>query len=225
MTERNYIYEKLDFQKDKILSEDKNSIMMSWETLIMQVSAKTLCINKGDILNVGFGMGIIDTFIQEQQPHTHWIIEPHPQVLNKMKEEGWYDKKNVKILEGTWQQYLNILPLFDGIYFDTWRDNHVMDFFNRISYLLKSDGIFSYFNSPKCGHLNLYPFTDIHEYTSLIKQNLYYDYITMDIENINKNNQTIYKNEDYFPNEQNFYYLPIWVKNKETLKKFPRILK
>jgi hypothetical protein len=47
----------------------------------------------------------------------------------------------------------------------------------------------------------------------------------MDIENINKNNQTIYKNEDYFPKEQSFYYLPIWVKNKETLKKFPRVLK
>ena len=115
MTERNYIYENIEFHNEKILGEDKNPIMMSWEKLIMNVSAKTLCVNKGDILNVGFGMGIVDTFIQEHQPHTHWIIEAHPQILNKMKKEGWYDRKNVKILEGTWQQYLHKLPLFDGI--------------------------------------------------------------------------------------------------------------
>ena len=222
MTEKNYIYENIEFYDNKILGEDKNAIMMSWEAPIMKASAKTLCINKGDILNVGFGMGIIDSFIQEEKPHTHWIIEPHPQILKKMKNEGWYDKKEVKILEGTWQQYLNTLPLFDGIYFDTWRDNHVINFINRISYLLKSDGVFTYFNSPKDGHLNLYPYTDIDEYTNLIKQNLYYDYTILDIKNINKYNQTIYKTEDYFPRNQEIYYLPIWVKNKETLKRFPR---
>jgi hypothetical protein len=226
MTEKNYIYENIKFQEDKILDKNKNSIMMSWETIIMQASAKTICIKKGDILNVGFGMGIIDSFIQEEQPNTHWIIEAHPQILKKMKEEGWYDKKNVKILEGTWQQYIYSLPLFDGIYFDTWMDNHVSGFMDRISYLLKSDGIFSYFNSPKDGHLNIYPYTDIYSYTTFIKQNLYYEYTMIDIKNVIKDNQSIYgENGDYFPRSQEFYYVPIWTKNEETSKQFRRIIK
>jgi|688.fasta_scaffold677375_2 protein arginine N-methyltransferase 2 len=226
MTEKKYIYENIKFEKDKILDKNNNSIMMSWETIIMYTAAKTICVKKGDILNIGFGMGIIDSFIQEESPHTHWIIEAHPQILKKMKEQGWYDKKNVKILEGTWQQYIYSLPLFDGIFFDTWEDNHVSGLLDRISYLLKSDGIFSYSNSPKDGHLNIYPYTDIYCYTTLIKQNLYYEYTMIDVKNEIKQNQTIYSEKnDYFPRSQEFYYLPIWTKNIETSKIFNRIIK
>ena len=39
-----------------------------------------------------------------------------------MKNDGWYDKENVVIVEGDWK---NILPIenvmFDGIYYDTWK--------------------------------------------------------------------------------------------------------
>lgn len=40
------------------------------------------------MLNVGFGMGMIDTALQARRPATHTIIEAHPDVLQKMKDAG-----------------------------------------------------------------------------------------------------------------------------------------
>jgi len=221
---KDYLYQNINIKDDIILDENGNAIMMEWERSVMNISAKTICYNKGDVLNVGFGMGIIDSFIQENNPYTHWIIEKHPQIIEHMKKTGWYDKKNVKILEGDWRNYIQYLPLFDGIYFDTWNDEGYDAFFKNISYILKPNGLLSYFNSPKDGHLNLYPFTEILTYTSLVRQNLFYDYLMVDIENVkNKNNQRIDK-EEYFPINQKIYFHPIWTK-KEGLVNFPKYTK
>ena len=38
--------------------------MMSWETQLMKVHAGIICHSKGSVLNVGHGMGIVDTAIQ-----------------------------------------------------------------------------------------------------------------------------------------------------------------
>lgn len=38
--------------------------MMGWETPLMERHAAIICASGGDVLNVGFGMGIIDGFIQ-----------------------------------------------------------------------------------------------------------------------------------------------------------------
>jgi protein arginine N-methyltransferase 2 len=57
--------------------------MMEWERPIMERSAEIVCHNHGDVLNVGFGMAIIDTAIQKQGITTHTIIEAHPQVIEK----------------------------------------------------------------------------------------------------------------------------------------------
>jgi protein arginine N-methyltransferase 2 len=46
----------------------------------MQAHASLLTCNQKHkrVLNVGFGMGIIDTALQEYQPSLHIIIEAHP---------------------------------------------------------------------------------------------------------------------------------------------------
>lgn len=41
--------------------------MMDWETPLMERHAAIICASKGDVLNVGFGMGIVDAFIQQKQ--------------------------------------------------------------------------------------------------------------------------------------------------------------
>ena len=41
---------------------------------------------RGDVLNVGFGMAIIDTAIQQSALETHTIIEAHPQVVARAEE-------------------------------------------------------------------------------------------------------------------------------------------
>jgi type IV protein arginine methyltransferase len=50
----------------------------------MKRHAEIICPTKGlHVLNVGFGMGIIDSYIQERhEPASHTIIEAHPDVVN-----------------------------------------------------------------------------------------------------------------------------------------------
>ena len=36
------------------------------------------------MLNVGFGLGLVDTAIQSNNPRSHTIIEAHPDVLRKV---------------------------------------------------------------------------------------------------------------------------------------------
>ena len=36
------------------------------------------------MLNVGFGLGLVDSAIQAQNPGSHTIIEAHPDVLRKV---------------------------------------------------------------------------------------------------------------------------------------------
>lgn len=90
----------------------------------MQETVKALCQNHGDfndenglsILNIGFGLGIIDKEFQKLNPSNHTIIEAHPDVLAHMKESGWYDKPGVRVCEGKWQDHINNIGQFDVIY-------------------------------------------------------------------------------------------------------------
>lgn len=47
--------------------------MMAWETPLMQAHAAAMQCTGKDVLNVGFGMGIIDEAIQQLRPATHTI--------------------------------------------------------------------------------------------------------------------------------------------------------
>ena len=142
-----YLKDSLTYTADgRLLTSNGYSVMMDWEDDIMRESAKVICENGGRILNVGFGMGIIDTYIQTYPIKEHWIIEPHPDVLKYMRENGWYDKPNVHIIEKRWQDVLYDLPTFDGIFFDTWADIIVTEkLIPRIPKLLNKGGIFSLF--------------------------------------------------------------------------------
>ena len=107
----------LTFEDDKIVTDDGKTIMMDWETPIMEKSAEYICQSKGDILEIGFGMGICSDFIQAQGVNSHTIVEIHPQVIEKLK--AWAeDKDNVIIVEGDWISVE--LGTYDGIFIDTY---------------------------------------------------------------------------------------------------------
>ncbi|KAJ3515250.1 hypothetical protein NLJ89_g1877 [Agrocybe chaxingu] len=121
-------------------------VMMGWETDIMRKTVEKLCqghskSNDLKVLNIGFGLGIIDTFFQElpNPPTEHVIIEPHPDVLNFMQEQGWYERNGVKILEGRWQDFIESDDLmknggFDVVYTDTFSEDYsdLRNFFNGL---------------------------------------------------------------------------------------------
>ncbi|GME28972.1 Arginine n-methyltransferase 2 [Neofusicoccum parvum] len=149
-----YLASELTFTGDRLLDADKNGVMMAWETSIMQRSADLLLPKQGlRVLNVGHGMGIIDRIIQEKQPAEHHIIEAHPAVVKRMKEEGWMDKKGVVVHEGRWQDVVEKLVeqniIFDAIYFDTFAEEYkaLREFFSEyVIGLLDSEGRFGFFN-------------------------------------------------------------------------------
>ena len=149
-----YLQSALRFQDSRILDNDNNGVMMAWETSIMKRTADLL-VPKPElrILNIGHGMGIIDTFFQEKAPSSHHIIEAHPAVLARMKEDGWYDKPSVTIHEGRWQdvvpQIMEQGILFDAIYFDTFAEGYkaLHDFFSdSVLGLLEDKGKWGFFN-------------------------------------------------------------------------------
>ncbi|CAI4378100.1 CDA_G0012930.mRNA.1.CDS.1 [Saccharomyces cerevisiae] len=154
-----YLKTELEYKDDALITkENKDGVMMDWETKIMEVASETLfpdpeATNSATILNIGFGMGIIDTFIQARKPYRHYICEAHPDVLAKMKMDGWYEKDNVVILEGRWQDTLNNLldkgeVFFDGIYYDTFSEHYqdMLDLYDVVVGLIKPEGVFSFFN-------------------------------------------------------------------------------
>ncbi|KAI4116450.1 MAG: hypothetical protein LQ341_007689, partial [Variospora aurantia] len=110
-------------------------------------------------------MGIIDAEFQRTSPSTHHIVEAHPSVLARMREQGWYDKPNVVVHEGRWQDVLPKLiesedensggggggepNLFDAIYFDTFAEPYtaLRAFFEGfVIGLLDEGGKWGFFN-------------------------------------------------------------------------------
>ena len=51
---------------DKSLIHNNHIVMHEWETDMMKRHAEIVCENGGDILEIGFGMGISSDFIQKQ---------------------------------------------------------------------------------------------------------------------------------------------------------------
>jgi len=118
-------------------------VMMDWEDEMMKEHARAACHNQGDVLEIGFGMGISASYIQSFEPKSHTIIEIHPQVLEKLYE--WSkDKENVKIIEGDWFDNFDKLELYDGIFFDTFLDNHGVS--KKFIEYLKPGGVFTFYN-------------------------------------------------------------------------------
>lgn len=149
-----YLASHLTFKGDRLLDADKNGVMMSWETDIMQKTVDRLCPEPGlRVLNVGHGMGIIDGIFQDKKVAVHHIIEAHPDVLARMRKDGWYEKPGVKIHEGRWQDVVPKLveqnEVFDGIYFDTFAEEYkaLKEFFTEyVIGLLDPEGRFGFFN-------------------------------------------------------------------------------
>ncbi|RAL60384.1 hypothetical protein DID88_000160 [Monilinia fructigena] len=86
-----YLRSKLEFADDKLLDADANGVMMAWETSIMQRTVNLLIPASSPplrILNIGFGMGIIDTMFASTSPASHHIIEAHSDVLTHLQTPG-----------------------------------------------------------------------------------------------------------------------------------------
>ena len=147
----------LTFEDDKIVTEDDREVMMSWEAPIMEKSAEVICHNKGDVLEIGFGMGICSDYIQAQEVSSHTIVEIHPQIIEKLK--AWADgKPNVAIVEGDWNSV--DLGTYDGIFLDTFAD-YSLDNFKEFAIAKARSGAKTTYWNNFADTRNKYSFDDI----------------------------------------------------------------
>ena len=102
--------------KEILLQDNKHQVMMEWEKPYMEACIDKLQ-PKGDVLEIGFGMGYSATQIQKYKPKSHTIIEMDPMVIKRL-EEWAKDYDNITIVEGTWQSQMKNLGKFDEIFFD-----------------------------------------------------------------------------------------------------------
>jgi len=110
----NYLEDRVSFSEDKLMDSESKAVMMAWEKPLMEAHARAVCSGGGHVLNIGFGMGLVDSAIQQYAPASHTIVEAHPEVYQRMLRSGWGQKENVKIVFGRWQDVLSQLETYDG---------------------------------------------------------------------------------------------------------------
>jgi hypothetical protein len=119
----------VEFEKSSegydILRICKQEVMTNLQVPYMKELAKTACKAGGKILNIGYGLGIADNFIEEFREKTgvteHHIIELNENVFKKAQE--WRDSQKFKdkifIYQGSWEDITPELSTqFDGILYD-----------------------------------------------------------------------------------------------------------
>lgn len=125
-TKPDYLRQRLQYTADgrALLDADKDAVMMEWERPLMDAHAQILMEGgRKSVMNIGFGMGIIDSALQKLEPTVHYIVEAHPDVYKRMLEQDWDKKPNVRLCFGKWQ---DVLPkmiaeglTIDAIFYDT----------------------------------------------------------------------------------------------------------
>jgi amino acid adenylation domain-containing protein len=140
-------------------------VMQDWESPLMEEMARLVTAGGGDILEVGFGMGISATFIQEHGARSgirsHTIIECNEEVMAQF--ERWragYPDRDIRLIRGRWQEVTDRLGVYDGVFFDTYHNDekefvdHILDeitfaehFFPTAAACLRPGGVFTYYSN------------------------------------------------------------------------------
>jgi len=146
-----YLSSSLTFHSDKItvkLEEFENieiPIMMTWEDSLMSASAAYVTENGGDILEIGFGMGISAGYIHSHSINSHTIVENHPDIIPKAME--WAsNKSNVTIISQSWYDVRDSLGTFDGVFYDTFEDMNYKNFSSSLSTWTKNGTKVTFWN-------------------------------------------------------------------------------
>ena len=198
----------MEYTKNSLL-KNKKVVMHNWEHPIMKKHSEVITRNGGDILELGFGMGISADYIQKQNINSHTIIENNEVVFEKLKV--WAeDKPNVKIIFGDWKSNLPDMK-FDGILKDTYDDKlWAVMFPHMILDVCKNGTIVSFFNDylkPK----TIYQGVD-GKFPLFLEDSLV-NFYRVGIEPPDE--------IDYLSGDGDFYFVPEWiVSEKDTKENF-----
>ncbi len=113
---------------ENILKICNLEVMSDFEKPYMKKLAKIATTHGGKILNIGFGLGMVDDFIEDSRPTRkiteHHIVELNDDVFSEAKK--WRDsqshKKQIFLHKGDWEDVLAKFQkngiVFDGIVYD-----------------------------------------------------------------------------------------------------------
>lgn len=113
--------------KQRCVDIDGGLVMAAWETDIMSKTAEMLCQDQEpgfSVLNIGFGLGIIDEFFQAYKPGRHVIVDAHPDAVAYARQTGWEQKAGVELICKKWEDVISELGDFDVVYWDTYAQEY-----------------------------------------------------------------------------------------------------
>lgn len=142
---------------DKQLLLEGHQVMQSWEHRIMEEMARVITETHGDVLEIGFGMGISATYINDFGVRSYTVVEPNHAVIEYFNDwKKSYPTGNIRLIHSNWQDASNSFGKYDGVLFDPYfvsepdsveveSTTGVGSFLPLVIPHLRKDGIMTYF--------------------------------------------------------------------------------
>ncbi len=140
---------------DEGLLVGDQQVVQRWEQPVMEAMGKIAASRGGDVLEIGYGLGMSAATIAATGCRSYTVIEAHPEIANAARRWVRSLPCSGNVIEGFWQEVLEDLPLagFDGILFDTCpiheseRDIWYRAFIPHAYKLLNPGGVFTFFTN------------------------------------------------------------------------------
>ena len=136
-------------------------VMQAWERPLMAAIASVAAESHGDVLEIGFGLGISATFLQQAGVRSHTIIESNDAVHDiALRWRDQYPGRDITIVHAAWQDSIETMPQVDAVLFDVYpqSEQELADtlvgsatfaekFFTYGAARLRDGGVFTYYTN------------------------------------------------------------------------------